>query len=924
MAIIRFLIAAFVCCASFVDTQAAPGRQATLSVDWRGLPNVEGVLRQDSKSHYGFVNFIAFGPGWAYTAQDYAAKNHKKEAITDAKYGKGLLFTGKIWAGRSGLDIREEFYDVSKDGEAQMLVRWTISSQKKDAMNLERVYLRFPLAINDFADGHVGDVVLPAEYGSEWIGVDSKKPIKVVSKDGKKSLSIDIKKGRAVIQDARKDRQQRYELRLEFENAKSAPSSTLEFICSGSIADGGKAGRVNLNLPPPPTELKADDDWCVFPYENKIQEGSILDWSYMNNDAPAGKYGFVRVSPDGHFTFEKKPSARVRFIGGNLCFDANFISKAQVDQQVRHWRQMGWNTMRLHHIDVTFTKSEWANLWQRRDMPELNPKRFEQIDYLMAECKKAGIYLTFDLYAMGCLGSCEGFDKPLNSNTIKAIVPLHKPAEDQWFKRTMELFNHVNPHTGVAWKDEPQIIFVTLMNEDSIASVWWGAADMYVKKYNEWAKKKGYPQYDKKGINEKKEFAEFLYEVKTNANRRMGDRLKAAGVKALISGGNWWDNMAQTYERDALEVVDNHQYGDHPQPSYQKIPFHINQTSSVKVGNATYSTPIMMAPTRVLGKPFTVTEYNYCTPNRFRAEGGLLMGAFSSLQDWDGLYRFAWSHSASYLDGKTHRVSGFDAVTDPITQMAERQVMLLFGRRDVKPAEKTLAYAVTREESMKKGLGDMWAKGLFPHKFTQMALTSRIGSFVADTKKAPAVAVDRVITPANVKELVPQQDGRSVSDTKEIEMDTRLGHLAVNTPKTAGVTAVDMANLTAGPLSVAKATTFYSISASSMDKANLVNSKRILIFHLTEVANTGMRFSNDKRTDLSKWGELPYLAKTGSAIVKLENANPNLKLWALASDGSRMRAVKTIYKNGAYFFKVAVEKGEGENAPTMMYELSAK
>ena len=126
---------------------------ASFSVDWRGLPNVEGILKDNSKAHYGFVNFVAFGPGWQYTAQDYAAKEHKKELVTDAKYGKGLLFTGKIWAGKTGLNIREEFYDVSKDGKAKVHVRWTISAQNGQPMGLERAYVRFPLSRAEFAGG---------------------------------------------------------------------------------------------------------------------------------------------------------------------------------------------------------------------------------------------------------------------------------------------------------------------------------------------------------------------------------------------------------------------------------------------------------------------------------------------------------------------------------------------------------------------------------------------------------------------------------------------------------------------------------------------------------------------------------------------------------------------------------------------------
>ena len=182
----------------------------------------------------------------------------------------------------------------------------------------------------------------------------------------------------------------------------------------------------------------------------------------------------------------------------------------------------------------------------------------------------------------------------------------------------MELFDHVNPYTGIKWKDDPAVLFVTLLNEDSIASVWTGAEDVYVKKYNEWAKEKGYPQYEKKDIGRRKEFAEFLYEVKANANRRMSKRLK--------------DAMGQTYEREALEVVDNHQYADIYHGNSGNVVMRFNNQANLKNGSAAYSLPVMMACTRVFGKPFTVSEWNFCNPNQWRAEGGLMMGAYASLQ----------------------------------------------------------------------------------------------------------------------------------------------------------------------------------------------------------------------------------------------------------------------------------------------------
>jgi hypothetical protein len=400
----------------------------------------------------------------------------------------------------------------------------------------------------------------------------------------------------------------------------------------------------------------------------------------------------------------------------------------------------------------------------------------------------------------------------------------------------------------------------------------------------------------------------------------MAKRLKDAGVHALISGGNWWDNTAQAYERETLEVVDNHGYGDHPQPSYQKLPFHVNQVSDIKSGNPTYNEPMMKAPTRILGKPFTITEYNYCPPNKFRGDGGLMMGAYASLQDWDALYRFAWSHSRDGMFGD-HAVRGFDICRDPIGQLTERQVVLMFGRGDVAPAKETYGYGVTKGEAFGRGLGDMWANGLFPHPFTQLGYTSRIGSYTADNGESPKLACAKTWTAAT-KSAIPKFAGETVSDTKEIRISTKAGDLSVNSPRTAAVCSIDKHDLSAGPLAVSGATTFCSVSASAMDGAPLAKSRRVLVLHITDVVNTDMSFTNDKRTDTKAWGNLPYLAKTGSAKVSLKNANAGLSLYALASDGTRMRKVPAKYVDGAYVFTASVAAGEGKDAPTMMYELA--
>ena len=109
-----------------------------------------------------------------------------------------------------------------------------------------------------------------------------------------------------------------------------------------------------------------------------------------------------------------------------------------------------------------------------------------------------------------------------------------------------------------------------------------------------------------------------------------------------------------------------------------------------------------------------------------------------------------------------------------------------------------------------------------------------------------------------------------------------------------------------------------------MDGAPLASSKRVVIFHLTDVLNTGAEFKSAARGEMTNWGELPYLAAAGEAKIALRNANKGLKVWAVAADGTRLHQVPATYEGGVYRFTAKVAAGEGANAPTMVYELAAK
>lgn len=893
---------------------SAPAIPATIRLDHRGLIEVPGVLRMASGQAWGAANLVVFGPSWGYSAQDYALKNTQRKGKDD-----DLTVHGDLAVPGASVRVEQTARAVARtDGRAALRVTWTLRSARPgQPLNLQRAYVFFPLAVEDFAGTDLAandgtSLRLPREFGGEALQLPRTATAATV-RSRRATLTLESKDRNLVAVDARGQKADRYELRLEFRDVKAADSATIAFdLVAGMV----------------PFQVHAGTDWVPFPFSRTVVEGSILDFAVLRRDdeAPAGRHGRIVVGKDGHYVFEGDPSRRVRLVGANLCFSANFVEPALADATAQAFRRMGYNAVRFHHTDVLLMKGGW-DVWNAIGPPEIDPAQLDKLDYLFAAMKKAGMYVTIDLYAMGSYGrTIAGIDKGVRGE-IKSLVPIHEPAFRAWAELAMAWLTHVNPYTGIAWKDDPALVAICPLNEDSIASVWKSAKDLYEAKLAEWKRDKA-----DSGRSDPQLLAQFLTETKVASNREIERFLRANGVKALLSGSNWWDTMAQTFERDTLDVVDNHQYADHP--DRHQVPQKYNQKSTLKEGNPTYMVPVMKAPTRIFGKPFVLTEYNFCAPNRHRLEAGAMMGAYASLQDWDALYRFAWAHDAALLR-EQKPIQGFDIATDPLHQLTERQIVLLFGRGDVAPGRKRYVYGVTMDDATDKGIGDMWATGLFPHPFNALALMSQIGSQVIEGDRRIEGSFDGVVSAADPGEtkragspFLPRSGLKGiagmadvVSDTGELILNNKAGTLRVATPHSCCIVAPAGTKLAAGVLEIANNDTFASVSASSMDGQPVERSRRILLFHLTNIVNTDMLFATDQMTLLHRWGALPYLAQAGAVEVTLRSEQPGLKLHAVASDGTRRGSRAAVYADGAYRFRLAL--APGDDPPTMVYELAA-
>ncbi len=140
------------------------------------------------------------------------------------------------------------------------------------------------------------------------------------------------------------------------------------------------------------------------------------------------------------------------------------------------------------------------------------------------------------------------------------------------------------------------------------------------------------------------------------------------GVRCPITGTIGFGPMGTYAQRD-MDYVDAHAYWQHPTfpgKSWDARNWTIPNTPMVD--QPYHATLWQLAATRVAGKPFTVTEYQEPAPNDWAAEAIPEIASFAALQDWDGVFLFAYSHDSNYDKGKI--ASFFDIEGNP-TKMSQ-------------------------------------------------------------------------------------------------------------------------------------------------------------------------------------------------------------------------------------------------------------
>ncbi|MCL1920982.1 MAG: hypothetical protein FWG50_07875 [Kiritimatiellaeota bacterium] len=635
-------------------------------------------------------------------------------------------------------------------------------------------------------------------------------------------------------------------------------------------------------------------DWeRWFPWEATADtaQPSAIDASGLL-DAPAGKHG--RVTRDGsRLMYNGKP---VKFWGLNTCYESIASPKEVSARRAAFYAKYGINAVRLHKFA---DGSEWDGVLDRNSYVRYNPEKLARMDYYVAQLKERGIYVLLSanfgrarVYPddMARVPYIAELGKADNNRGIidpgGGALFVSRELQDIQIEQLVNLLKHTNAETGQTYAEDPCVMCVELVNEDSalfyntmkamnqsptlkarmgrafaawlkakygteaaLLSAWGESLNVFTnEKATGEAFNNGegpvYPVgnpwfYDPDQTDggmmaaRKQRLVDtmlFWYDQQNAFYDRFVAAIRATGYTGEIIASNWQAGRATSHFLNLhsdwrIGMVDRHNYFEGAS-SMLAVP-----------GSGLLSTGMQQASDR----PFMLSEWIHTFPNEFCSEGPAIIGAYGmGLNGWDVSFMFQ-----NRDDGHFRQTLGetWDVVAPQVLGLfpaVSRQVL----RGDVKESETVFTRNVDFA-SLQKGLLN------FDDRIEQ---GYDVKNFSSDTTPVQALAAGRVAVEfvgqakrTEPADLTPfEKNGVFTSATGELAWQRgaspRDGHITINTPRTQaliGFTGGKAAAL--NDVTIQTRNPYAAVYVTSLDDAPLATAKRLLVTALARARNTDMK-----------------------------------------------------------------------------------
>ena len=721
-----------------------------------------------------------------------------------------------------------------------------------------------------------------------WTEVDTSKAIDVVNiaNDGKPDLrllgwmrggALKLEPGKATLS-------------IRFDSAINHHGSLDCFVLaakpfnpSGKQKPGVKSGDV-------------EPGWFAFePEADEFAATALLDLRALN-EKRAGETGSIKAKDDG---FVRGDGSPIRFWAANAGAPADHD---QADYLAARLAKTGVNLARFHGGEPEHTA------------------------YAVKTYADQGIYILLSTYfpLWKKLEPSDGIEGGAVGQFPFCLL-FFEPKFQQWYKdRVKTLLTTPNPHTGKTLAEDPAVAFFEIQNEDSFF-FWsfgeeqlgpgpWGRLE---QRFAQWltqrhgsldkaraawsAETHKHDASDRMGLfgafdmtgdawrnarpgrkarigDQVRFLAELQRDFYIQMRRYLKEDLKFNG---LVTASNWTtsDNRhlggieRWSYAASA-DVVDRHGYfgGKHEGD---------NASWSVRAGHTFVDKAAVLEPMstpigylQIAGRPHIHTEIAWNKPNRFNADGDLLVSAYAALQGVDAFFFFATDNGNWVGNGTSKWQMMMPGALGQFPATA-----LQYRRGDVKAAPTVLRQVVSTEDvlTLKAGgivegenadfriaeqpkVGDGGAASGFD-PLTYFA--GRAERVITDLPGAPAGAKPEAM---DLAKYIDRAAKTVTSVTNELRWNWGTGIVVVNTPASQAATGflAKAGTVKLGDVTIESRNEYGTIHVISLDNAPLATSKRILVQAYTEEKMSGWKASNGRIEDV---GHAPILVREIDATV---------------------------------------------------------
>lgn len=387
---------------------------------------------------------------------------------------------------------------------------------------------------------------------------------------------------------------------------------------------------------------------------------------------------------------------------------------------------------------------------------------------------------------------------------------------------------------------------------------------------------------------------------------------KECGFKGPITCSQLnYGGFAGVARESSSEWTDMHAYWQHPEfPGKAWDPKNWRFPNTPMLDHRSGGTLVELATARVEGKPFTVSEYNHSAPNDYASETIPTILAYAAMQDWDGVFLFAWNGDRERWNESKIR-GFFDMDSDPNKTVFLPLMARAFLNGALSPARSQTTLSAAQSEllaltvqTQNSGFWDSIPK-VWKENGLEVpdVLNSRLSLRVLPTRAPLKLTRSGAVLQQNAN---PEQNANPAFNWG---FTGDKGHLMVNSPSVKAL--VGRVAGKAWPIgallvdNLASSNGWLSLVVAARDGKPIETSSSLLVAALNRAENANMNWNAERTSVGDGWGDGPPLLETPSATLDLRTSATSANVWKLDASGKRTTPIASTLKNGHLRFSIA-------------------